>query len=155
MTILRMTETYAHAISRWKYDDIYSFYDQDESHIAGLMDGTHFVCIDEDGTLIGYYCFGAEARIPTVESDVYDENYLDIGLGMRPDLCGQGYGLSFLSDGLNYGKKLYGTDKYRLSVATFNKRAIKLYDNAGFEAWREVTNSYYNTKFLVMLYDWS
>jgi len=145
-----MTEDYASNISRWKYDDIYSFYDHDENDTSGYMDGTHFACLNADGELIGYFCFGAEARIPTVENDVYDDAYLDVGLSLRPDLCGKGYGLAFFNNGLNYGKKLYGTNKFRLSVATFNERAIKLYMKLGFCTQREVTNSYYKNKFLIM-----
>jgi len=147
--IIEMTMEYAEAISLWKYDGIYSFYDQDENDAVGFMDGTHFVYI-KDGELIGYFCFGAEARIPTVEENVYDNEFLDIGLGLRPDLCGKGYGLSFFQSGLDHADTLHNTRNFRLSVAAFNERAIKLYEKAGFIIDREVTNSYFNNKFFIM-----
>ena len=152
MTITYMTEEYARAISLWIYDDKYSFYDHNESIIAEYMDGTHFACINADEELIGYFCFGTDARIPTKESDVYNEDILDIGLGLRPDLCGKGHGLLFLNSGLSYAHKRYGTNQFRLSVAAFNERAIKVYRKAGFFEKHEVTNSHFKNKFIIMEY---
>ena len=150
--IVNMTEEYACSISKWKYDGAYSFYNHNENDIAGYMDGAHFACLDADNELIGYFCFGQDARIPTIEEGVYDDEYLDIGLGLRPDLCGRGLGLAFLNEGLSYAVKHYNTKKIRLSVAVFNERAIKLYRKAGFYSECEVTNSYFQNKFLIMKY---
>jgi len=145
-----MTTEYAQQISRWKYDGIYSFYDHDESNIAGYMDDAYFACIDDNGELIGYFCYGNDAQIPTIEEDVYDDNSLDIGLGLRPDLCGKGHGSAFMLKGMDYAQELYNTKNFRLSVAAFNERAVKLYTKAGFYIDREVTNSYSKNKFVIM-----
>ena len=147
--ISAMTIEYARSISLWKYEGEFSFYDHNERNMEGYMDGTHYACTD-DGELIGYFCFGKDARIPTVETNVYDDDYLDIGLGLRPDLCGKGYGLPFFKIGLDYAKGHFQTKKFRLSVAAFNERAIKVYAKAGFEVEREVTNSYFKNKFIIM-----
>ena len=148
--IVAMTTEHARAISLWKYDGIYSVYDHSSDDIDGFMDGAHFVYIDADGELTGYFCFGENARIPTAEADVYDDGFLDIGLGLRPDLCGKGNGLLFFNIGLNFAKEFYGTTHFRLAVAMFNERAIKLYKRAGFYAEREVTHSRSGKKFLIM-----
>jgi len=150
INIVEMTEEYAKKISRWKYKGIYSFYDHNDSNIAGYMDGTHFACVNVDRDLIGYFCYGSDARIPTVEENTYDDDFLDIGLGLRPDICGKGHGLSFFLKGINYAQMRYSTKNFRLSVAVFNERAIKLYTNAGFYVEQEVTNSYFQNKFLIM-----
>ena len=147
-----MTEEYARLISCWKYEGEYAFYDHSEGDITGYMDGTHYACIDADGELIGYFCFGKDAQIPTVEEYVYDDEFLDVGLGLRPDVCGKGFGLFFLNEGLDFAKQAFGTKQFRLSVAVFNERAIKVYQKAGFCVEREVINSYSMKKFLVMKY---
>jgi len=148
-----MTNEFAQQISQWKYDGVYSFYDSDESDIAGLLDGTHYACTNADGELVGYFCYGNGARIPTLEENVYDDCFLDIGLGLRPDLCGKGYGLAFFLKGIDHAQTRYNTKNIRLSVAAFNARAIKLYSKAGFYVECEVTHKFSNNKFLIMIYD--
>jgi RimJ/RimL family protein N-acetyltransferase len=148
--IVSMKPEYANEIIHWHYDGIYSFYDHDGSDPDSYMDGTHYACINTEGRLIGYFCFGAEARIPTIEPNVYEAGFLDIGLGIRPEHCGHGLGITFLNTGLNYARKHLGAEKFRLSVAAFNERAVKVYARAGFKTVREVTNSYYKNKFYIM-----
>ena len=148
--IVAMTTEHARAISLWKYDGIYSFYDHSESNVEGYMDGTHFVCTNESGDLIGYFCFGEDARIPTIEENVYNDGFLDVGLGLRPDLCGKKLGASFLKMGLDYAQKTFNTKWFRLSVAAFNERDVKVYAKVGFYIEREVTNSYFKNKFIIM-----
>ena len=150
LVIKPMTKEYARQISRWKYDGVYSFYDHDEDSITECMNGTYYACTGEDGELIGYFCYGKAAQIPTVEKNVYDDEYLDIGLGLRPDVCGKGLGYSFMNKGLDYAQQVFGTKHFRLSVAVFNERAIKLYKKVGFCTECEVTNSYSMKKFIIM-----
>ena len=150
LEIIKMTPEYASLISTWKYEGIYSFYDGNADSIADYMDGTHYVCINVTGDIIGYYCFGQEARIPTIEEYVYNDDFLDVGLGLRPDLCGAGLGLSFFNKGIEFACKAYNTNNFRLSVAVFNERAIKVYQRAGFIVKCEVTNAVYNNKFYIM-----
>ena len=102
VNIAVMTEEHARLISCWKYDGIYSFYDHNEEDIISFMDGTHYACTNADGELIGYFCFGKDAQIPTVEENGYDDVFLDVGLGLRPDLCGKNFGHTFLNKGLDY-----------------------------------------------------
>jgi len=150
LNVTLMIEIYAKAISVWKYENEYAFYNNDEGDIEEFMDGTYYACTLENGELIGYFCFGKGAQIPTVEENVYDDASVDIGLGLRPDLCGKGMGLVFFSAGLEYAKAVLDITHFRLSVAAFNERAIKLYKNAGFAVECEVTNSYYKNRFLIM-----
>ena len=93
--ILPMTEEYAKQISHWTYEGEYSIYSfqPDEETLAELLDGSYFACTFGQ-ELVGYFCFGASATIPTVPGSVSlpQGDFLDFGLGMRPDLCGQGRG---------------------------------------------------------------
>jgi [ribosomal protein S18]-alanine N-acetyltransferase len=51
---------------------------------------------------------------------------------MHPDWTGRGLGQSFLEAGLEYAHGRYAPEEFRLSVATFNRRAITVYEGAGF-----------------------
>jgi RimJ/RimL family protein N-acetyltransferase len=74
-------------------------------------------------------------------------------LGLKPNLCGKGLGLSFIKFGMDYAEKFLQTKCLRLSVAAFNERAIKVYVKVGFEVEREVINSYFKNKFIIMKYE--
>ena len=150
ITIVPMTQAYARMIPEWRYEGIYSFYNHNEENADAYMDGTHFAALNTSDEFIGYFCFGFEARIPTVEVNVYEDDCLDIGLGLRPDLCGKQHGQSFLSAGMKYAQQTFCAQTLRLSVAVFNERAIKVYKKAGFSVVREVTNAYFKNQFLIM-----
>ena len=68
---------------------------------------------------------------------IYNEPYtmysIDIGLGIKPNLCSKGLGFNFLCEGINFAKNKLLAKSIRLTVASFNKRAIKVYKRAGFE----------------------
>ncbi|BBH20311.1 N-acetyltransferase [Paenibacillus baekrokdamisoli] len=139
-------------ITRWKYSGKYSFYDYDDSpeSIKELMDGTYFSLKREHNELIGFCCFGSNAQVPGGRQfNLYHEDQmLDLGLGMRPDLTGRGMGMLFLTTCMNYASETFPSHRLRLSVATFNKRAIALYTNAGFKPLTSFDNK--GTEFLIM-----
>ena len=43
-------------------------------------------------TLVGFVCTGAAARVPGLDAD---PSLIDVGVGMNPDLVGQGRGSEF------------------------------------------------------------
>ena len=57
----------------------------------------------------------------------------EIGLGLRPDLTGRGLGESFLRACLHFASAVLGAQSYTLAVAAFNRRAITVYERAGFQ----------------------
>ena len=57
---------------------------------------------------------------------------LEVGLGLHPDRAGQGVGRSFLEAGLGYARQRFAPERFTLSVASFNRRAITVYKRAGF-----------------------
>ena len=75
---------------------------------------------------------------------------LDIGLGMAPELCGTGQGGAFLEEGLKFARERFGARDLRLTVASFNKRAIRVYQRAGFAAVREAAHKRSGMAFTVM-----
>ena len=133
-----MSQRVAQEVSGWHYEPPYSFYDadQDPEDLAELLDserrrGRYFSAFDTSGALVGFFCFDLEGE--TVE----------IGLGLRPDLTGGGLGLRFVLAGLAFAQERFSPRAFRLSVATFNRRAIRVYEKAGFRpagSFRQTTN---------------
>ncbi|WP_139205831.1 GNAT family N-acetyltransferase [Halobacillus alkaliphilus] len=126
-----MLQIEAEIIANWKYSGIYSFYDMtaDEEDYQEFINeetrGEHAFSVYEGEKLIGFYL------ITPVEPET-----VDLGLGLRPDMTGQGKGGPFLQKALDYADMHYGARSFTLSVATFNKRAIRVYKNAGFKVIR-------------------
>lgn len=150
-----MTKESAFEISQWMYPDIYSCYsfDRSDETLAELMNGEYYAAFDNDNKILGYICIGKSAQIPTLEKDVYmDETVLDIGLGLNPVLCGNGFGSKFLADSISFTKQKFNTSHYRLTVASFNQRAIKVYERIGFKYNRSVHHAVSNVIFHIMLY---
>lgn len=152
--INRMKLEEAQEIVRWRYDSPYSLYDMsdDEEDIQELMDGTYFSAKNLEDELIGFFCFGLNAQINAINKQVVycDQTALDIGLGLRPDLTGQGKGKDFLMAGIHFAQNQYTFQKLRLSVAAFNKRAISLYQNVGFVITVNLINKHNKEVFFLM-----
>ena len=105
-------------MASWRYPSPYDFYDGDVEPV--LSPERFFEVRDEAGELIGFYYF--EPNPPD----------LDYGLGLRPDLTGQGLGLEFFRAGLAFARERYGPRRVYLHVAEFNDRARRVYERAGF-----------------------
>jgi ribosomal-protein-alanine N-acetyltransferase len=126
-----MTAEDASAIAAWRYPEPYDFYDwdRDADDLTDLRDPAgwgvkYFAADDEDGRLAGFFEF-------TVDDDV-----VEVGLGLRPDLTGHGLGGAYLETGLQFASERFGGRNYALAVAAFNQRAIAVYERAGFRATR-------------------
>lgn len=112
-------------------------YDGDPASVGSLLEPRfrYHSVYDERGDLAGYFCFGEDARIPVGRRlGIYErEPALDVGLGMHPDLAGHGLGTDFVLAGLHFAKDAYSPLAFRLTVAAFNERAVRVYERAGFE----------------------
>ncbi|MFL0269360.1 GNAT family N-acetyltransferase [Candidatus Clostridium radicumherbarum] len=137
LNIKQMHYDEAKQISKWVYKEPYSIYSMDGSDncIDELLNGTYFSVSDRENNLLGYYCFGESAQVPVGNQfGVYDcKDITDVGLGISPNLCGQGLGLKFFNSGLDFARNNLSAKGFRLTVAAFNQRAIKVYQRAGFE----------------------
>lgn len=86
-TFRPMNKKYANAIAAWHYEGIYAFYDmkRDIDDLEELLnpqcwDHRYYAVTDGQGDLIGFFCFDRE------------EETVVIGLGLKPDLTGKGWG---------------------------------------------------------------
>ena len=133
-----MSQSQARKVAAWRYDPPYDFYDAvaDPEDLAELLDpvqreGRYFAVLSDQGDLVGFFMFKHEGDI------------VEVGLGLRPDLTGFGLGLSFLLAGLEFARERYAPAQFRLAVAAFNQRAIRVYERAGFcqgESYMHRTN---------------
>jgi len=119
--IKNMTETYANEIINWTYPKPYDVYGMREAYDE-LMEQYQVVYEDE---LVGFFCTGMDAQVPPYE---YNDDFLDLGIGLKPELCGKGYGEIFMREIMKYIDK-----PLRLTVLAWNERARKLYLKLGFK----------------------
>lgn len=126
--ILSMTQENAQMIAdQWKYEGIYSFYDisadpedYQEFVTPDLRSDKYFEVYGKNG-LIGFFVVEPEAH-----------SKIELGLGLKPELCGKGLGKDFLCAIENYVGTHYNFKTIVLWVAAFNKRAIRLYQKCGY-----------------------
>lgn len=122
-------------ILTWKYDGIYSFYDNDIQKekiewIESFIDSDdNFSIYNEHNELVGNCSF------------YYIEEFFCLGVQMRPELTGKGFGTEFVRAIINFGKKKYNLSYIDLTVAKFNKRSIKVYEKVGFKFIEEIVNT--------------
>ena len=129
-----ITDEDARELAGWRYEPPYDFYDGDAEpdDLAALLDperrGDRYYCaFDESEDLVGFFYF------------VVRGDEVEVGLGLRPDLTGRGLGAEYLERGLEFAERHFGLTRFRLYVATFNERAIKVYERAGFRPVRTAT----------------
>lgn len=142
-TFRELTRADADQIAGWRYPEPYSLYDGGDPQ--RLLEYTYFAGLDEEGGVIGFCCFGEDARVPGLEEE---DGTLDVGAGLRPDLTGIGLGGPFLREACRFGGELYGPQRFRVAVAAFNKRAQMVAHALGFEQTGTVRND--ENEFVVM-----
>jgi ribosomal-protein-alanine N-acetyltransferase len=131
LRIVPLTRAHAEDIRTWSYDPPYDVYDMAGAESDELLDpaaGLHAVLADD--RLIGFRSFGPDGRVPGWG---YDDSALDTGGGLRPSLTGQGLGRSVISAGLAFGRARFAPPAFRVTVASFNLRALRTVESLGFE----------------------
>lgn len=124
------------AIAGWRYPGRYATYDVDGG-VPDPADDYHAV-VDEQDRLVGYCCYGAEARVPGVDAV---PGVVDVGYGMDPDLVGQGRGREFLAAILAFAGQHLAPTRFRALVLVWNGRSQATCRAAGFVATGEVTTA--------------
>src|SRR5260370_40938601 len=115
----------ADAIVSWRYEPPYDFYD-----LADIDDLDEFLAESRWGvSLFGAYADGELVGYIDLNRD---GDGVEIGLGLRPDMTGRGHGLAFVEAILDFARERFALQRFRLKVARFNERAIRVYERAGF-----------------------
>src|SRR5664279_4211426 len=97
-------------MAQWRYPGPWAVYD-----VTDPLDPAEgfWAVLDEDGEVAGFACFGREARVPGLEER---PGVLDVGVGMRPELTGQGRGRAFAEAVLTHGHAVSGIGRLRAVV---------------------------------------
>lgn len=125
-----LNENMAKEVCKWRYQGLYSVYNLSDwevvvSNCWALASESereaHFVSISQNDELIGF------GRIHHID------NKIMLGIGLKPDLCGVGYGAKAMGLLIAEAKKRYPNTEIGLEVRRFNQRAKKCYEFVGFK----------------------
>lgn len=129
--IVPMDEYHAAAICEWHYDPPYNIYGwlpwdqmkalEVEFGNATLRQEQYVAILDEEDTLTGFAQY-----FPMI-------GVTRLGLGMHPERCGQGRGSDFVRVIAEEARRRNPQNEIDLEVLTWNGRAIRAYEAAGFE----------------------
>ena len=108
----------------------------------------YWAMVDEWGDLAAFCCFGLDAQVPGGD---YGMPALDIGLGVRPDLTGQGNGSRYVSAVLGFAQRTSEQESLRVTVAEFNERARRVWQEAGFSPVQRFERQQDNRPFVILV----
>ncbi len=126
MKVVEWQEAYGHEVVKWHYEPPYDFYDlaSDPDDAAAMADPARADhrrgVLGEDESLDAFLWFD------------WHDDVVEVGIGLRPDLTGRGLGESFMRAQLEYASQQWRPATFRLFVAAWNERAIRLYERLGF-----------------------
>lgn len=129
MELRVLSEAEAREVCTWRYEGIYSIYNLSDWEVVvqncwSLADeetrNDYFVSLWHEESLIGF------GRIEPVNE------VIQLGIGLKPELCGKGLGASAMCCLLEEARRRYPNQTIGLEVRRFNKRAIKCYESIGF-----------------------
>ncbi len=110
----------------------------------------YYALLTAEGELVAYCCFGADAQVPGGD---YGADALDIGLGVRPDLTGQGQGSAYVQAVLDFARRAFSLSAFRVTIAEFNGRALRVWEKAGFRRVQRFRREGDDLVFLVLVRD--
>ncbi len=126
MEVRPLTHADAEVIATWSYPGRESTYD-----VGTIVTAEQGIwAVEDSAELVGYCCFGVEARVPGVDPE---QGTLDVGYGMRPDLVGKGSGRVFVGAILAFAENEFSPRRLRLLILTWNERSRKVAEALGFQ----------------------
>jgi len=112
-------------IAMWRYPGPWAVYDALE---APRPDEGYWAVCEDDDRLVGFCCLGDAARPVGLEPD---PGALDVAIGVRPDLTGQGLGSEVGRKAVDYARQVSDGRRLRCAVRDWN--------HAGLEAARQAS----------------
>ena len=153
-TFREMDEASAREIVSWQYDAPYDIYNCNPAEVEEIVQWfvnpqSHYYSVwTEAGKLIGYRCFGEDARVPGGD---YSAEALDMGGGLSPERTGQGLGASFMEAAFEFARRRYRSVAFRATVAAFNQRALRVCERVGYRPIQHFENAQTHQHFIVLM----
>ena len=131
LALAPLTRDQAGDVCTWRYPAPYDVYDMTGADPGALADpASGFHALTAGGRLVGFRSFGPDGQVP---GRTYDDAALDTGGGLHPELVGHGLGREAVRAGLAHGRARFAPAAYRMTVAGFNTRALRVVGSLGFE----------------------
>ncbi|MGD8404234.1 MAG: GNAT family N-acetyltransferase [Anaerolineales bacterium] len=144
---------HARVFVNWQYEPPYDVYNCPPEEIGDAVQynidpaNNVYAMLDQNEALIGYCSYGKDAQVPGGD---YSEEALDIGLMIKPELTGQGMGTVFVEEVIQNGIEKYAPEKLRVTIAAFNKRAIRVWEKNGFQQSQNFSREGAGMEFVIM-----
>jgi [ribosomal protein S18]-alanine N-acetyltransferase len=113
-------------IAMWRYPGPWAVYDALE---APRPDESYWAVCDADDRLVGFCCLGDCARPVGLEAD---PAFLDVAIGVRPELTGHGLGSEVGRVAVGYAWQVSGGRRLRCAVRDWNHAGLEAARHAGF-----------------------
>lgn len=148
-----MDESSARAILSWRYEPPYDFYNyglDEEANLLELLNlhNSFYSIVDENSELVAFCSFGQDGQVAGGD---YRSQALDIGMGVRPNSIGRGKGVEYANAVLKFAGSLFEPKAFRVSIAAFNKRAIRVWQKLGFEQEQSFERESDGMQFIVLV----
>ncbi|MDQ3944008.1 MAG: GNAT family N-acetyltransferase [Actinomycetota bacterium] len=113
-------------IAMWRYPGPWAVYDALE---APRPDEGYWAVCDADDRLVGFCCLGDCARPVGLETD---PAFLDVAIGVRPELTGHGLGSEVGRVAVSYARQVSDGRRLRCAVRDWNHAGLEAAHHAGF-----------------------
>ena len=140
----------------WQYEPPYERYNFNPATVTDDLiyllnpENAFYAILNIQDDLEGYCSFGSDGRVPGGD---YSLTALDIGMGIRPDLTNQKLGAAYARAVMEYGQICYGASTLRVTIALFNQRAQRVWQNLGFDPVETFVKQGSQDRFVIMTKD--
>lgn len=137
-SVEELTEKKAKEICTWRYEGeyaVYNFPKWEECVRLGFdiadqeKRKKEYFAVDKEGEFFGFF------RVTK------KEDFIELGVGIKPELCGNHNGYNMMHLVVAKARQMYLESPIQLIVRSFNKRAIKCYENVGFRVVKKYQES--------------
>ena len=156
LTLRPLDEAAARDIVTWRYPPPYDRYNFDPTSAKQdvqnlLRPGYHYYGVWRDGELVGFRCFGEDARVPGGNyCNGPGEVVLDMGGGLRPDWTGRGVGVAFMQAAFAFAREAFAPTHFRATVAAQNRRARRVCERVGYRRQSAFTHPTTDAAFVIL-----
>lgn len=128
LTYRLLTEADKKRICSWHYEGDYALYNLSSCEEMKAKQQGFF----RPDRAKNYYGFLEGELLLGYVNILEEEREVFIGIGVNPAHCGQHYGRRILEEAYTLSKSLYPGKPLYLEVRSWNQRAIRCYEHAGF-----------------------